>query len=73
MTTLRDFTHENAKLVKEIGTQHGLPTDAAIKIVDMSLAYDLHMQSETERNLTDLITKLLDEDAAANNEETDDK
>lgn len=74
MLTLREFAHENAKLAKEIAGANQIPLNDAIRIVDMSLGYDLAMQSETEKHLTDLITRLLDEDdAAISTEETDDK
>jgi hypothetical protein len=61
LTTLREFTLENAELALEVARK-GLPLPDAIKVVDMSLAYDLAYQSEENRRLTDLIGQWINEE-----------
>ena len=68
MPTLREFATENAQLAADIARDISIPFDSALKVVDMTLSYDLEMQRQQDLAVSDLLTKWINEETPADDE-----
>ena len=59
---IADVAHDNAKLVAEIAKEHQMTHEIALKVLDMTLGFELAVRNDESREIADILIGAIADD-----------